>query len=202
LDLINTITYSEEFFYGLTMSSKIKLIAGEWRGRNIKVLELEGLRPTPIRVRETLFNWLQYDVLGSRCLDLYAGSGALGLEAASRGATQVVQVDNHHKVCQQLHENTQLLTATDKVKVVKQDVMRYLAGDAERFNVVFLDPPFFKDLASQAMHWLEDKGWLLDGAKIYVEVERSLELKDTPENWQCLKHKTAGQVSYYLFERV
>ena len=159
-----------------------------------------GLRPTPARVRETLFNWLQYDLLASRCLDLYAGSGALGMEAASREAKRVVQVENDAKVCRQLKQNTELVRAR-QVKIVQQDVFRYLAGDAEEFDLVFLDPPFAKGYAVQAANWLEDKCWLASHAKIYIEVERQLKLTELPENWQMLKHKTAGEVAYYLFER-
>lgn len=182
------------------MSNKVKIIAGEWRGRNISFPDVEGLRPTPARVRETLFNWLQYDVLGSRCLDLYSGSGALGVEAASRGAKEVVQVDSNAQVCRQLKANTELLSAST-IKIVQNDVFRYLSGDAQPFGVVFLDPPFGKGLAIQSLNWLEDKGWLASGAKIYIEVEKHLSLADVPANWTLLKSKKAGAVSYCLFER-
>jgi len=182
------------------VSNKVKIIGGEWRGRNLPFPDADGLRPTPIRVRETLFNWLQYDVLGSRCLDLYAGSGALGVEAASRGARRVVQVDNNAQICRQLKANTELLSAP-QIKIVQQDVYRYLAGDAEPFSLVFLDPPFAKGLALQTLNWLEDKQWLMPHAKIYIEVEKQLQLEDVPENWTLLKHKVAGAVAYNLFER-
>ncbi len=182
------------------MSHQVKIIAGEWRGRNISFPDIAGLRPTPARVRETLFNWLQYDIIGSRCLDLYAGSGALGLEAASRGAKQVLQIDNNAHVCRQLKTNTQMLSA-QHIKIVQQEVLRYLSGDAELFDVVFLDPPFGKGLVIQTLHWLEDKLWLSPQAKIYVEVERGLLLEDIPDNWQCIKDKIAGEVRYCLFER-
>lgn len=183
------------------MSNKVKIIGGQWRGRNLPFPNVAGLRPTPARVRETLFNWLQYDIAASRCLDLYAGSGALGMEAASRGAKQVVQVDNNAQVCRQLKANTELVSAI-QVKVVQQDVFRYLAGDAEGFNLVFLDPPFAQGLAVQAANWLEDKLWLASHAKIYIEVEHDLKLTGLPESWEMLKHKTAGEVGYYVFQRV
>lgn len=182
------------------MSNKVKIIAGEWRGRNLSFPDIEGLRPTPARVRETLFNWLQYDVLGSRCLDLYSGSGALGFEAASRGAKEVVQVELNAQACRQLKENTVLLSAS-MIKIVQNDVFRYLSGDAQAFDLVFLDPPFGKGLAMQSLHWLEDKGWLAAGAKIYIEVEKQLDLDDAPDNWTLLKSKKAGAVKYCLFER-
>jgi len=182
------------------VSNKVKIIGGEWRGRNLSFPDAEGLRPTPIRVRETLFNWLQYDVLGSRCLDLYAGSGALGVEAASRGAKRVVLVDNNAQICRQLKANTELLSAP-QIKIVQQDAYRYLSGDAEPFSLVFLDPPFAKDLAVQTLNWLEDKQWLAPHAKIYIEVEKGLQLDGVPGNWTLLKHKVAGVVAYNLFER-
>lgn len=182
------------------MSNKVRIIGGQWRGRNLSFPDVDGLRPTPVRVRETLFNWLQYDVIASRCLDLYAGSGALGMEAASRGAKQVVQVDNNAQVCRQLKSNTESIGA-NQVKIVQQEVLRYLAGDAQAFNLVFLDPPFAQGLAVIAANWLEDKLWLARHAKIYIEAEHKLVLAGLPENWQLLKHKKAGEVSYYLFER-
>jgi len=182
------------------MSNKVKIIAGDWRGRNIAFPDVEGLRPTPIRVRETLFNWLQYDVLGSRCLDLFSGSGALGVEAASRGANSVVQVDDNAQVCRQLKANVELLKSS-KIKIVQQDCFRYLSGDAQPFDLVFVDPPFGKGLALQTLHWLEDKGWLASTAKIYMEVEKDLDLTELPQHWTLLKNKQAGVVMYCLFER-
>jgi 16S rRNA (guanine966-N2)-methyltransferase len=182
------------------MKNKVKIIGGEWRSRNISFIDSPGLRPTPSRVRETLFNWLQQDILGRRCLDLYAGSGALSFEAASRGAKSVVQVEDNPLVCRQLHENAQTLKAA-QIKLVQSEVFRFLAGNSEAFDVVFIDHPFTKGLAVQTCQWLEDKGWLSVQAKIYLEVEQNLVLKGLPENWHLLKHKTAGEVGYYLFQR-
>lgn len=181
------------------MSNKVKIIAGEWRGRNLAFPNIEGLRPTPVRVRETLFNWLQYDVLGSQCLDLYAGSGALGFEAASRGAKNVVLLDDNAQVCRQLKANADMLNAS-QIKIVQNETFRYLSGDAQSFNLVFLDPPFGKGLALQTLHWLEDKGWLSSAAKVYMEVERNLDLTDILNGWTLLKNKQAGMVMYCLFE--
>ncbi|MGR9114638.1 MAG: 16S rRNA (guanine(966)-N(2))-methyltransferase RsmD [Gammaproteobacteria bacterium] len=183
------------------MKNKLRIIAGVWRSRQLRFADLAGLRPTPARVRETLFNWLQQDVLGSRCLDLYAGSGALGFEAASRGAKLVVQVENNALACRCLKENAQMLTA-DQIKIINRDVFRFLAGDAEPFDLVFLDPPFSQNLAVQTCQWLEDKGWLATHAKIYVEAESSLQINGLPENWTMLKSKKAGEVGYHLFERM
>lgn len=184
------------------MNNKVKIIAGQWRGRNIEFVDSVGLRPTPVRVRETLFNWLQYDMLNSRCLDLYAGSGALSFEALSRGAKSVLQVEDNPQVCRQLKANAVKLAAETQVKIVQSEVMRFLAEPyGESFEVVFIDPPFANNLAVPTCQWLEDKGWLSAQAKIYVEVEQSLILQGLPENWQLLRHKTAGEVGYYLFQR-
>ncbi|WP_411726724.1 16S rRNA (guanine(966)-N(2))-methyltransferase RsmD [Methyloglobulus sp.] len=183
------------------MQNKLRIIGGQWRSRQISFYDAPGLRPTPARVRETLFNWLQYDIIGSRCLDLYAGSGALGFEAASRGAKSVVQVENNSGACRALKENAVKLSAT-QVKIVQSDVFRFLADDAEPFDIVFLDPPFAKDLVTQTCLWLEDKGWLSQHAKIYVEAECKMKFLDAlPDKWQILKNKTAGEVTYHLFER-
>lgn len=182
------------------MANKLKIIGGDWRSRSIHFDDAPGLRPTPARVRETLFNWLRNDILNSRCLELYSGSGALSFEAASRGAKAVVQVENNPLACRVLKENAVALEAK-QIKIVQSDVFRYLAGNSEVFDVVFIDPPFQQGLALQTCQWLEEKGWLSSRAKIYVEVESSLKLEGMPDNWHLLKSKVAGEVGYHLFER-
>ena len=182
------------------MQNKLKIIGGNWRSRCVTFVDAPGLRPTPARVRETVFNWLQNDIIGSRCLDLYAGSGALGFEAASREAKAVIQVENNALACRALKENA-IKLAADQIKIVQSDVFRYLAGDAEPFDLVFIDPPFAKALAVQTCQWLEEKVWLSNHAKIYVEAESTLKLDGMPENWRRLKSKVAGEVGYHLFER-
>ena len=183
------------------MSNKLRIIGGNWRSRCINFVDAPGLRPTPARVRETVFNWLRNDLIGSRCLDLYAGSGALSFEAASREAKSVVQVENNPQACRALKENA-IALAAGQIQIVQSDVFRYLAGEAEAFDVVFIDPPFAQDLVVQTCQWLEDKGWLSPHAKIYVETESTLKLTGIPPNWRLLKSKTAGEVGYCLFERV
>jgi 16S rRNA (guanine966-N2)-methyltransferase len=182
------------------MQNKLRIIGGEWRSRCINFNDAPGLRPTPDRVRETLFNWLQYDIIGRSCLDLYAGSGALGFEAASRGAKAVVLVESNAQVCQMLKQNATVLSA-HQVRTVQSEVLHFLDGNAEAFDVVFIDPPFTQNRVTETCLALETKGWLNPHAKIYVETERSLKLAGLPENWQLLKHKTAGEVAYHLFER-
>lgn len=184
----------------MSKQNKLRVIGGHWRSRQIHFDDAPGLRPTPARVRETLFNWLQNDINGSRCLDLYAGSGALGFEAASRGAKWVLQVESNAKACRRLHE-TCIALAANQIKIVQMDVMRFLAGDAEAFDLVFLDPPFGLNLATPTCLWLEQKGWLKNHGKIYVETESHADITGIPENWHLLKSKKAGEVGYHLFQR-
>lgn len=184
------------------MKNQIRIIGGEWRSRQITFNDLPGLRPTPNRVRETVFNWLQFDIPGSRCLDLFAGSGALGFEAASRGAKDVVQVEQDANTCRALHENADKFNAKH-IKIVKDNVLRFLAvNKPEPFDIVFLDPPFGLNLATQTCQLLEDKSWLNEHAKIYVEAESGNKILEImPANWRLMKSKTTGEVSYRLFFR-
>ncbi|HEX22502.1 MAG TPA: 16S rRNA (guanine(966)-N(2))-methyltransferase RsmD, partial [Chromatiales bacterium] len=152
--------------------------------------------------RETLFNWLQADIVGTHCLDLFAGSGALGLEALSRGASRVVLVDEAHAVTHQLETNLQLLQ-TDSARVARMSVQAFLErgpGDA-RYDLIFLDPPFGQDLIPSTLQLLEDKHWLAPGARIYVECERQLYELSLPAGWKLLKEKKSGQVIYRLVGR-
>jgi 16S rRNA (guanine966-N2)-methyltransferase len=182
------------------VKNKLRIIGGDWRSRQLNFVDAPGLRPTPARVRETVFNWLRYEISGKQCLDLYSGSGALGFEAASRGAKSVIQVENNIQACRSLKDNALALSAT-QIKTVQSDVLRYLAGDAQVFDVVFLDPPFGLKLVIQKCQLLEQNAWLAKHAKIYVETERHFDLSGMPENWRLLKSKSAGEVGYHLFER-
>ena len=183
------------------MQNKLKIIGGTWRSRTLKIVEVPGLRPTPQRVRETVFNWLRDDIYASRCLDLYAGSGALGFEAASRGAAVVVAVDSNLLACKAIKENAELLNAS-QLTIITSDVLSFLATRPQVFDVVFIDPPFALNLVVPTCQWLEDKGWLERHAKIYVESQSTVHnLEKLPENWRQLKDKTAGEVRYQLFER-
>jgi len=184
------------------VKNKLRIIGGNWRSRQLSFVDAKGLRPTPARVRETVFNWLQYEIVGKQCLDLYSGSGALGFEAASRGAKSVVLVENNAQACRCLKENALALSA-GQITVVQSDVLRYLeGGGAQAFDMVFLDPPFGQNLVVQTCQLLEENGWLAKHAKIYVETERHFDLSGMPENWRQLKSKSAGEVGYHLFERI
>ena len=182
------------------MNHKIKIIGGQWRSRQIDVLDAQGLRPTPSRVRETLFNWLQADIVNSHCLDLFAGSGALGFEALSRGAKTVVQIERNPLACHVLRKNAQTL-ATSSIKLQQADAFEYLqTAETRPFDIVFVDPPFFQGFVLQSCDLLERHGWLSGYTKIYIESEHELELTTLSSSWHLLKHKRAGDVMYRLFE--
>jgi 16S rRNA (guanine966-N2)-methyltransferase len=175
---------------------KVRIIAGEFRGRRIAVPERPGLRPTPDRVRETLFNWLGQSLEGLSCLDLFAGSGALGFEAASRGAARVVMVEQDRAVFETLRKTLNTIGAK-QVELVFDDAFAYLKKSKERFDVVFLDPPFGQNALPAVFRHLGLNGRLKPGARVYVE-------SDAPyaagEGWRELKSARAGQVSYQLLQ--
>ena len=150
----------------------LRIIGGEWRSRKLKFADVPGLRPTPDRVRETLFNWLQMQVPGSRCLDLFAGSGALGLEALSRGAREVVMVEKHPAAVQALRDNLALLGAKNAL-LVHDDALRYVGRGKEQegFDLIFLDPPFRQNLLEPVLEKLFAGALLNPDGMIYLEQE-------------------------------
>ncbi|MGY6274050.1 16S rRNA (guanine(966)-N(2))-methyltransferase RsmD [Methylomonas sp. MgM2] len=180
--------------------NKLRIIGGEWRSRVITFDDAPGLRPTPSRVRETLFNWLHADVPGCRCLDLFAGSGALGFEAASRGAAYVLQVENNLKTCQNLRRNAVELKA-DRIEIVHADVRNFVPDYPDSFDLIFLDPPFAQGLVEPICREIARGELLKLYGKIYIETEKNLRLDGMPENWSPLKQKTAGDVRYSLYQR-
>ncbi len=188
-------------------SNQLRIIAGEWRGRKLRFPDAPNLRPTPDRVRETVFNWLAPTIHGARCLDLFAGSGALGLEALSRGAAFTTFVDSHKKVTQALQEHLILLNAKGKAEVLQIDGMKFLSHtkflntEAKIYDLVFLDPPYHLDFMKKVVPLLEANGWLSDNAMLYLEIEKRQSLPELPENWKMLKEKIAGEVNYFLFQR-
>ena len=146
----------------------LRIIGGTWRGRKLRFPASAAIRPTPDRVRETLFNWLGARTAGARALDLFAGSGALGLEALSRGASHVTFVEQDEAAVRELRTRLAEWQAGD-ARVARADALRYLAGEARTFDLVFLDPPFASELLSEAARLLEERHWLGAGALIYVE---------------------------------
>lgn len=177
-------------------AGRLRIIGGTHRGRVVPVPDRAGLRPTGDRVRETLFNWLQPVIEGARCLDLFAGTGALALEAASRGAARVEAVENDASLGREL-ESLAAAWGADVVRVTIGDALMYLSGPPEPFDVVFLDPPFGSGLLERAAARLQE-GWLAPGALVYVETGTG-ESPVLPAAWQPYREKRAGQVAFRLF---
>ena len=176
----------------------VRIIGGTWRGRRVTFPDTPGLRPTPDRVRETLFNWLQSSIVDSRCLDLFAGSGALGLEALSRGAREVVFVEQAQLTARALQTELQRLGGTAKARVMEMGAARFLRTPGERFDVVLLDPPFGVGALAEYVLKLDAGGWVKAGGLVYLEGERSAGVPLLPPHWELLKAKSAGKVGYHL----
>lgn len=174
--------------------NRVRIIGGQWRSRVVKFPALPTLRPTPDRVRETLFNWLGQRLDGLACLDLFAGSGALGFEALSRGAARVVMVERDREVANALRASGEELGARG-LEVLHAEALAFLGRDKEAFDVVFLDPPYASDLANRALERLP--GHLRPGARVYVE--SALPVRPG-EAWRVLREDRAGAVRYALFE--
>jgi len=202
----------------MAVRNSVRIIGGAWRGRRVGFPDLEGLRPTPDRVRETLFNWLQLDIARSRCLDLYAGSGALGLECLSRAASEVVFVEKSALAAKSIREHLGLFGGTGSV--IETDVERYLAGlagggstapaaraapataaaarAAPPFDLVFLDPPFGHDWLTKILPQLGVGTVIKPGGLVYLECERTSGAPPLPDGWEMLRSKSAGEVGYHL----
>lgn len=191
-------------------SYSVRIIAGRWRGRRIRFAHHPGIRPTPDRVRETLFNWLRDEVLEARCLDLFAGSGALGFEALSRGAAHVNFVEQSAAAAEAIRANLELLGGAGEV--VQADAAHWLArapvpsralapaatARPGVFDLVFLDPPFGKGWLPKMLELLAAGPWLAPDARIYLECERAAGTPLLPVGWHMLRSKFAGEVGYHL----
>ncbi len=177
---------------------RLRIIGGSWRGRKLNFPDVAGLRPTADRTRETLFNWLQPYLAGARCLDLFAGSGALGFEAASRGAGEVVLIESNRQVASQLVNNRDLLSAT-QCKIIHTTADNFLSKPIKPFDIIFIDPPFDENLWTDSINLLSEKNCLNPEAKIYLEMPRRTDLLAHPESWTLTREKTAAAVRYCLF---
>lgn len=179
----------------MAAKSRVRIVGGTWRSRLVEFPDLPGLRPTPDRVRETLFNWLGRDLTGWACLDLFAGSGVLGLEAASRGAAHVTFVENSPAIARNLSDNLSRFGPA-RMQVSRSDALKFISLCDRSFDLVFVDPPYRQG-------WIErlivPLGRLVaPGGKIYVESEFAIE---TLGEWRAARHGKAGQVHYHLLER-
>jgi len=180
-------------------TNQVRINAGVWRSRLLKFPDVEGLRPTPERVRQTVFNWLGQDLTGKTCLDLFAGTGALGFEALSRNAKNVVMVENSVLAYQSLMQNQQLLDAKNS-HILRQDVLAFLSQNTQLFDVVFCDPPYHKAWLEKILPSLNQH--LSPSGLLYIEAEFSLELRDLLSGWQLVKQNKAGNVYYHLLKSV
>ena len=177
--------------------NQLRIIGGQWRSRRLPIADVPGLRPTPDRVRETLFNWLQMTVPGARCLDLFAGSGALGFEALSREAAQVVLVEKHPVAFRQLQANAATLKA-ERAVLIPADAFAYLQGETDAFDLVFLDPPFRQGLPDQVLQVLMERSLLKPGGMVYLEHEADYAPDLARWNLQVHRQAKSGQVQGLL----
>lgn len=179
---------------------EVRIVGGAWRGRRLAFPVTNGLRPTPDRVRETVFNWLLPALPGATCLDLFAGSGAFGFEALSRGAARAVLVDNHAETVEALRASAARLKA-QSAEIVQADALQWLRGPVAAFDIVFLDPPYASGLLGPCVELLESRAWLKPQGLIYLEAPQAAALP-LPASWQLLRSKTAGQVGYHLARKM
>ena len=179
--------------------NQLRLIGGQWRGRKLSFTPIEGLRPTPDRVRETLFNWLAGDLHGAQCLDLFAGSGALGLESLSRGAAHCDFVDTSNVAIKQLRSHLQILDDDSRGHCHTDSALSYLAKAKQQWDIVYLDPPFGQDLLAPCCKILDEEKCLTPGARVYIESGTKDQLPEFPASWEPHREKKAGDVSYRLF---
>ncbi|MBR9805211.1 16S rRNA (guanine(966)-N(2))-methyltransferase RsmD [bacterium] len=182
--------------------STLRIIGGQWRGRKLSFSDTDGLRPTGDRIRETLFNWLAGDIVGARCLDLFAGSGALSFEALSRGAATVIAIESNAKACRAIEAAAEQLKATS-LALQQADATQWInSTPAEPMDIVFIDPPFSANLWHQILAQLIALGWLAQGALIYLEtpIEHPLNAAEIDPQLIPLRSKRAGQVNYQLWQ--
>lgn len=182
--------------------NQLRIIGGQYRSRKLSFPHVEGLRPTGDRIRETLFNWLAPHVEGARCLDLFAGSGALGFEALSRGAQHVTFVEQSPKACDYLRQNIALLKTQAQTEMICVDSANALQGLMEPFDIIFLDPPFAYEQLVFICAQLEDRHLMKAGGVIYLERAISSPEVTLPGQWQLYRDKSSGQVHYQLYQRL
>ncbi|QTS83556.1 16S rRNA (guanine(966)-N(2))-methyltransferase RsmD [Coxiella endosymbiont of Amblyomma nuttalli] len=184
------------------LQGKVRIIGGKWRGRGLVFPEVSNLRPTGNRVRETVFNWLMPYIVGANCLDLFAGSGAFGFEALSRGATHVTFIDHSDQIINALRKNAAILKAINVEFIRNACLFDFpLLKKNISFDIIFLDPPFRQGFIRKAGEWLEKIQIMSDHAFIYVEVEKDLKPLPVPENWTIYRRRATGALSYNLFLR-
>ena len=179
---------------------RLRIVAGKWRSRLLEIADVPGLRPTSARIRETVFNWLAPGLAGARCLDLFAGTGALGLEALSRGAAHCDLVEKSARAVATLLSNVATLKSEDAT-VHATDALDFLRqADDGKFDIVFLDPPFAADMLSDLCRLLDEGSLHAENASVYIEEDRSGPAFELPARWRVMKTRNAGNVRYSLVE--
>jgi 16S rRNA (guanine966-N2)-methyltransferase len=184
---------------GAATQSRLRIIGGQWRGRKLTFTPADGLRPTPDRIRETLFNWLAPHIRGALCLDLFAGSGALGLEALSRGARHCDFVDTSGAALAQIGQHLRTLRAEESGNCTPGPARQFLQSASGIYDIVFIDPPFGKAMVDSACALLAEYRLLAADALVYIETGAGEARPRTPDSWQLHREKVAGGVSYRLF---
>tara|TARA_B100000029_G_scaffold492570_1_gene553991 strand:- start:31 stop:603 length:573 start_codon:yes stop_codon:yes gene_type:complete len=181
---------------------KIRIVGGKFRGSNIPFDFSSRLRPTSNKTREILFNWLMHDVANAKCLDLFSGTGALGIEAISRGAKCVLFIEENKALYKQLHLNLEKLKALGQSKLINGDALKILLKpvDKTRYDIIFLDPPFRKNILRKIYNKLMEEGLIYNETLIYVEAEKELDLERVFGNWKMLKCKITDQTRFGLFK--
>ncbi len=194
-------------------TGQVRIIGGDARGRKLQVLDQPGLRPTSDRVRETLFNWLQFDIAGTRCLDAYAGSGALGFEALSRGAASVTLLEKSPQIANCLQNNLnqwqQAGLVSPDSRVIITDTLKWLQTQPastpnetyKSYDIIFLDPPFMQDLLAKTLDQLINSNWIHADTWLYLEQEKGQTWPALPANWHCHREKTTAQVAFSLWRQ-
>ena len=187
------------YFIPMAKTGRIRIIGGQWRSRILRFSDSKDLRPTPDRVRETLFNWLRDKIADSVCLDLFAGSGALGFEAASHQAREVVMIEKATRVVRDLHENANALEA-DNISIINNDYLRFLENCDQKFDIVFVDPPYRFENIDLISRTIDQSSLLNSDARIYTESSKPLLPSTLPSSWRIIREKRCGQVHATLIE--
>ena len=183
-------------------AGKVRIVGGKWRSRILHFPGVKALRPTPDAVRETVFNWLAPYIRGRHCLDLYAGSGALGFEAVSRGAASAVLVEKNPRVVKALRQNQRALDPEKQISITLCAALQYLSTADSHFDLIFLDPPFATDELEKACYQLQKRGLIEPGGLIYLEHASDRKLAYLPDNWQILKSAQRGGVCYTIYQKI
>ena len=190
----------EEIMSNKANKGSFRIISGEYKGRKFEFMPSLDLRPTPDRLRETLFNWLGQSIDGKTCLDLFAGTGSLGLESLSRGADKIIFVEKNSNHLDKIKEYIESLKAKGDISVIHDDVLTWLDETNDNFDLIFVDPPFYKDLAKKVLSKIRTNSLLANLGNIYLEVEKELDLSFLNGYWEVIKETKSGRKKYLLLK--